>query len=232
MSQVREVEQAWGALIEAVADTTTAAASGVATAGTDRSVSCAASGWSATANAWRWAVLAFTSGANAGRFRVVTSYAVADGAAVFSWRQALPAAVAAEDAFTVSFAPLAGATVFMRRIIPASLQAAEMPAVFVAATRSRSITSQGIGNQQGSRRAVLEVRTDLVSPWDDTVANALLADQLFEQVDQLWQNTTGLAGVAQVVTPERDAEIAAFGELDRGSRVYWSTLWMRFGYPI
>ena len=226
MSQLREVENGVKALLDAVAARTDAATGTAATGSATTLTDAALSGTD-----WQWAVLAMTSGANAGRWRVVTSWD--DDTDTVTVRQAFPAAIAAEDTYSLAMAPLGGATVFLRNIIPKSLRAAELPAVFVAGQRTRRIEPQVVGNEQGARQAIVEIRTDLIAPWgDDEETDRELSDKLFEQVDQMRQMRTRLPGIARMRRSTRDEEISSFGELDAGQRVFWSIVWTPFDYGV
>ncbi len=230
MSQILEVEQALYRDIH-TASLRTGSATGAAAGGDARGVSVDGDGWSTEADAWRWAIVEFLDGANAGLWRVVTSYAHDGETATLGWHVALPNPVLEGDTFRLDHAPLGGATVFLRQVIPASLQPSEMPAVFVASQRTRTLSDRAIGRSQGSVAATLHVRTDLLSPWNGEAADEAAAFRLFEQIDQMRLTRTGLAGKAQFATPDRSETIVGFGELDRGERVYWSTLWTPLHYP-
>ncbi len=232
MSQIVELETAWHAYLVAAA-ARTGSNNGTATAGTTKGMTAAAipaPGWPATEDHYQWATVLFLTGANTGRFRAVESYSVAGGVASFGWRAGLPSAVSAGDTFSVSFAPLGGATVYLRQVIPASMEPTELPAVFVAGQRSRTVEDVAVGNRQGSRLATVWIRTDLVSPWSDDTRTDLMAQQLHEQLDQIRLGLTGLPGVAHIGTPTREEEVCSFAELDVGQRVYWSVLWTPFQY--
>jgi hypothetical protein len=236
MSKVREVEAAWLAQMNVVVANETDPQNGEVKTATVTSVSVTSTGWSATADAWRWAVLTFTSGGRAGQFRVVTSYAVADGSATFTWREPLTAAPAAKDLFTVSFAPLAGATPFLHQPIPKSISDSELPAIVAAAHRTLKYTYDGGGaTSRGTKEATLILRTDLISAWSDAStaeALALQADQLYEQVNQIRLNTKGIVGVTHVDGAMQVEEPSALGELSDGKLVYWSVLYTQFRWRV
>lgn len=239
MSQILEVEDAWYDLLAAVAAKGATAKAGTVTdVNSLRSVSCSATGWTATADAYKWAVLTWTSGTQSGRFRVLNASSVAAGSLTLSWRNAMPETPAVGNTFSVSFAPLAGAKVFQRAQIPETLApATELPAVFVAGQRRRVLTGHGVGNTEGSVRADLTIRTDLLSAWTSLPGQSggtddVAAHSLYEQVDQIRLCARSLGGIALIDLPTQPEDVAAFGELDRGQRVYWSTLWTPFHYNV
>lgn len=219
MSQLREAE---GALYDVIAGIAarTDSATGTADGGSIRTLRDVA----LSGTDWQWAVLTMTSGANEGRWRVVTGWD--DASDTLTCLEAFPDPVAAGDTYSIAMAPLGGATVFLRRVIPRSMEAEELPAVFVAALRARRLVRGGAGAKQGSRFATLRVRMDALSAWelDDEETYREAADKLHEQLDQLRLGRASLGGAAKFADPDGDEPVSDYGELDSGQRVFWSTM--------
>ena len=231
MSRLLSIEHAWAERVTSVAargDT----ALGTVTIGSTIGITSGGSGWSEVDEHWRFAIIEFTSGTLAGEWRVVTSYNYAAGVASFGWHDALPSAPAAESRYRLSFEPLNTATVFTRGVLPASMSEEELPAVILATERRRTLEAVAIGRGPGARRARYELRTDLLSPWSQSEEDEVIAHKLYAQIDAMRGVPMGLPGVAYGDTPGSADEIASYGELDRGTRVYWSVVQQQWSFMM
>lgn len=231
MSRLLSIEKAWTSRVKAIAARRDAGEGTVATSGTT-SITPSGGDWSSEENFWRFAIVSFHSGALAGEWRVVTSYTNSAGFALLGWHDALPTAPAAGVKFRVSFAPLNTATVFSRGVIPTSITEEELPAVILCTERRRTLEAVAVGRGPGARRARYELRTDLLSPWSENEEDEVVAHQLYAQVDAMRGVPTGLPGVAYGDTPTTADEIASYGELDRGTRVYWSVIQQQWSFMM
>jgi len=166
---------------------TTATATGTADSGTAFSLTDAALVDSATD--WVFAVVTFGAGAaNAGKKRVVES--ANDTTGTLTWREGLPTAVLATDAYTVSFAHLGQATVY------AGDQEAysSNTRVVVGWTEELSEEPIGIGDSQGSSWQHIDLAILGVIPYTGTTeADARV---LGEQIRTVLRANRDLAGIA------------------------------------
>jgi len=223
MSRLLTIERAWTDRIDTVAALSETRTGTVATA-TTLSVSFPVGTWDVTTDHYRYAVCEFTSGALKDEWRVVTAYGVDGGTATLSWHDALPSAPLAAVTFSVSFAPVYGATIFRRGVVPSTIRESELPMIFAASERQRAIEQQAIGRGPGARKARYTLRTDVLSLWDDTETAEVEAHKLYAQLDAMRGQPFGIPGVAYAEVPTSADDVAGYGELDRGTRVYWSTL--------
>ncbi len=166
----------------------TATASGTADSGTQFALTDAALVDSATN--WQFAIVTFGTGAaNAGKKRIVETFNGTTG--TLTWREGLPAAVRATDAYTLTFGHLATATVYEGD----QESYGSNTRVVVGWTEDLDEEPIGIGDDQGSSWQHLELTVLGVIPHTGT--SEADARTLGEQIRTVVRANKNLSGIAQ-----------------------------------